>query len=124
MTLYTEDQALDAICWSADGFSPSELLATLDRMPKLRLVKIDRLFIDTHGPGIFGILRDDFPRLSVFFDAKYAEIPTKLAQLAKVGCGTTSDSDQGGRHSSIPGLPVPLCSQKRAQNNRHYQVSM
>lgn len=87
MTQYTEDQALDAICWSADVTDVETLVGHLRRMPRLRRIKIDRLFVDTHGPGIFALLRDDFPYLSVFFDAKYAEIPPKLAQLAKVGCG-------------------------------------
>ncbi len=86
MTTFTEEQALDAICWSADVDGLDVLMDTIDAMPRLRKIKIDRLFVDTYGPEVFQLLVENYPELLVFFDAKYAEIPTKLAELAKIGC--------------------------------------
>ena len=86
MTTFTEEQALDAFCWSADVDGLDVLMDTIDAMPRLRKIKIDRLFVDTYGPEVFQLLVENYPELLVFFDAKYAEIPTKLAELAKIGC--------------------------------------
>ncbi|TXG77890.1 hypothetical protein E6P97_00715 [Patescibacteria group bacterium] len=78
----TEAEAYESICWSADVDSPEKLLATVDRMPKLRVIKIDRQFVDDHGWEIFDELRDR--DLKVFDDAKIIEIPVKLAGVAAV----------------------------------------
>jgi orotidine-5'-phosphate decarboxylase len=80
----TKDDVHDRICWSADVPSSEILLEQVGRMPKLRRVKVDRLFIDRDGFGIVHSLRDR--GLAVFDDAKISEIPTKLAGIAEVHC--------------------------------------
>lgn len=84
MTTFTEEQAYDSICWSADVATYDELVQLLDKMPKLRYVKIDRLFVDNHGPYVFFGLAERGIR--VFYDAKYIEIPSKLEALADAAC--------------------------------------
>ena len=80
------DQKLhELIIWSADMPSVEELLAMLDKMPKLKCVKIDRLFVEHHGAGIIRRLTED-RGIKVFYDAKYVEIPSKLEELAQRGC--------------------------------------
>ena len=80
------DQTLyEKVVWSADMPSIEELLVMLDKMPRLQCVKIDRLFVETHGAGIIAQLSEE-RGIKVFYDAKYIEIPSKLEGLAKRGC--------------------------------------
>lgn len=78
----TEAEAYEKICWSADVADLDTLLGHLDRMPKLRRIKIDRLFIENNGFDVFDALKTH-ATLDVFYDAKYVEIPPKLAGLAE-----------------------------------------
>ncbi len=78
----TAEEAIRRIIWSADVADVETLTKFLDRMPDLRNVKIDRMFVERNGLAVFGILRDR--GLNVFDDAKIVEIPTKTAGIAKV----------------------------------------
>lgn len=78
----TEEEALETICWSADVDTEDELNATLDTIPQLRIVKIDRLGVALMGHGV--IERTQARGFQVFDDAKLIEIPTKLERLALV----------------------------------------
>lgn len=73
--------ALDRIIWSADVPDEATLFAHLDRMPDLRLVKIDRLFATEAGLGIVDRLGER--GLRVFDDAKIIEIPSKTVGVAR-----------------------------------------
>jgi len=72
--------------WSADVDGPKPVV---DRVERVRQrtgrrikVKIDRLFQGTHGYEVYDMLRDlDY---DVFNDAKLAEIPSKLEELARL----------------------------------------
>jgi orotidine-5'-phosphate decarboxylase len=83
--MITEQAAYDSIVWSADVADSDTMLYILEQAPKLKHVKVDRLFVERHGPGIF----DNLAELDIkaFYDAKYIEIPEKLEALAKAGCG-------------------------------------
>lgn len=70
------------VIWSADVETPADVLKTLDRVPELEMVKIDRPFVDEHGFGIFRELRER--RKKVFDDGKIIEIPSKIVKDAKV----------------------------------------
>ncbi len=72
---------LDRIIWSADVVDEAALMAALDLMPNLRIVKIDRLFVTDIGLGVIDRLNDR--GIKVFDDAKLIEIPTKLVGLAE-----------------------------------------
>lgn len=74
--------ASDVVIWSADVDTPEQVLATLDRVPELRKVKIDRAFVDANGPGIIATLNKR--GILVFADAKIIEIPSKIEKLAKI----------------------------------------
>lgn len=74
-------EVLDRIIWSADVSNETTLIATLKRMPDLRIVKIDRLFAEMAGLGVIDELNDC--GLKVFDDAKLVEIPSKLEALAR-----------------------------------------
>lgn len=78
----TEAEALETICWSADVDTEKELNVTLDMIPQLRYVKIDRLGVALMGHDV--IDRTQARGFYVFDDAKLIEIPTKLARLAQV----------------------------------------
>ena len=71
---------LDRIIWSADVPDEEALMAHLDRMPDLRLVKVDRLLAIEAGLGIVDRLNDR--GLRVFDDAKIIEIPSKVVGIA------------------------------------------
>jgi orotidine-5'-phosphate decarboxylase len=83
--LLTEQEIYDRIIWSADVADPDTMLDILEQVPKLRHVKVDRLFVEQHGPAIFDHLAEG--GVKAFYDAKYIEIPDKLEKLANVGCG-------------------------------------
>jgi orotidine-5'-phosphate decarboxylase len=57
------------------------LMGHLDRMPELRVVKIDRLFVTDTGLGVIERLNER--GLLVFDDAKIIEIPSKTEGIAK-----------------------------------------
>jgi orotidine-5'-phosphate decarboxylase len=71
---------LDRIIWSADVPNEEALMAHLDRMPDLRLVKVDRLLATEAGLDIVDRLNDR--GLRVFDDAKIIEIPSKVVGIA------------------------------------------
>lgn len=71
----------DRIIWSADVANEEVLMATLDRMPKLQIVKIDRLFVTDIGLGVIEQLNER--GVKVFDDAKIIEIPSKAVGIAK-----------------------------------------
>lgn len=76
----TTTESLEKIIWSADVSDEETLMATLDRMPQLRIVKIDRLFVTDIGLGVIDRLNDR--GLLVFDDAKIIEIPSKIVGIA------------------------------------------
>ena len=80
----TTTDPYDLICWSADEPDLPTLLSHVDEMPRLRLIKIDRAFVDEHGWDVFDALRER--DLRVFFDTKSIEIPVKLEKLAQIHC--------------------------------------
>ncbi len=86
MTTMTREQALEAIIWSADGLTPSELYAVLDLMPDLRRVKLDRLFVRKYGDEPIVHLTER--GYDVFNDAKLTEVTSKLIELAEVELAT------------------------------------
>jgi len=71
----------ERVIWSADVQGVGEVMANVERMSRLKVVKIDRLFTERNGKGILDILRD--AALNVFYDAKFIEIPSKLEELAR-----------------------------------------
>jgi orotidine-5'-phosphate decarboxylase len=71
---------LDRIIWSADVPDEVALMAHLDQMPELRIVKVDRLMATEAGLGIVDRLNDRGVR--VFDDAKIIEIPSKVVGIA------------------------------------------
>jgi orotidine-5'-phosphate decarboxylase len=73
--------ALERIIWSADVPDEVVLMRHLDRLPDLRLIKIDRLFATMMGLGIVDRLAER--GLRVFDDAKIIEIPSKAAAIAR-----------------------------------------
>src|SRR5687767_6841802 len=66
--------------WSADVPDVETLLGLVDSMPKLKVIKIDRLFVRRHGDVVFPALAER--DIKVFNDAKLVEIPSKLEELA------------------------------------------
>lgn len=78
----TEEEALETICWSADVESVTDLYDTLEQVPRLRKIKLDRLAIAKFGHGV--ITEVSQRGKDVFDDAKLVEIPTKLEALARV----------------------------------------
>jgi orotidine-5'-phosphate decarboxylase len=75
---------VERIIWSADVPDEETLMGQLDRMPELRVVKIDRLFVTDIGLGVIDRLRER--GLMIFDDAKIVEIPTKLEAIAEKHC--------------------------------------
>lgn len=71
----------DQIIWSADVPSEETLMACLDTMPELKIIKIDRLFVTDNGLSIVDRLGER--GIKVFDDAKIAEIPSKAEAIAK-----------------------------------------
>lgn len=71
---------LDRIIWSADVADEEALVGHLDRMPELRLIKIDRLFLTGIDLWVLSRLRE--LGLKVFVDAKIIEIPSKVIGIA------------------------------------------
>lgn len=71
---------IERIVWSADLPDEEALMGHLDRMPDLRVVKIDRLFVTEVGLGVIDRLSER--GLQVFDDAKIVEIPSKVVGIA------------------------------------------
>lgn len=84
MAYPTEEDIYKRICWSADVPDLATLLVCLNEAPKLKRVKIDRLFVAKSGYSVFQSLESR--GVDVFYDAKLIEIPSKLAALAEVEC--------------------------------------
>ena len=113
-TALTEEQAYDAIIWSADVSDLAALRSYLGTMPRLRWVKIDRLFVDTHGWDVFDVLAER--GVQVFDDGKCVEIPSKLEGLARTHCqrahptmsncmaGNVSTGSMSGDAETLDGL--------------------
>ncbi len=80
----TEEAVANAIIWSADVDTTETLLAQVEKMPRLSIVKIDRLFVAKNGYDIFDALRERDKH--VFYDAKIVEIPSKSEALAIAEC--------------------------------------
>lgn len=74
-------EPLDRIIWSADVENPEKLQAELEAMPDLRLVKLDRLFLEGRDLAIIARVQQDMG-FRVFDDSKMIEIPTKLRAVA------------------------------------------
>ncbi|MDB5183629.1 MAG: orotidine 5-phosphate decarboxylase [Candidatus Saccharibacteria bacterium] len=104
----------ERIIWSADVDDVATLTDWVDQIPKLRLIKIDRAFVDRNGWDVFDILRER--GVYVFDDAKITEIPTKLELVAKIhvdkarpwmlNCmaGSLSTLETGAGHRELDGL--------------------
>lgn len=73
--------AASKLIWSADVPDVAAVEAKLDELSGLRVVKIDRLFVDTNGWDVFDMLRGR--DIKAFDDAKAIEIPSKLEGIAK-----------------------------------------
>jgi orotidine-5'-phosphate decarboxylase len=71
----------ERIIWSADVADGPTLMAYLEQMPKLRIIKIDRLFVTDAGLGVIDYLTGR--GLLVFDDAKIIEIPSKAVGIAQ-----------------------------------------
>ncbi|HUC88371.1 MAG TPA: orotidine 5'-phosphate decarboxylase / HUMPS family protein [Candidatus Binatia bacterium] len=80
----TADQAYASLIWSADVAHDDAMLAVIDRSPRLRHVKVDRLYVANNGYSIFPKLAGQ--GCNVFYDAKIIEVPSKLEDLAIVEC--------------------------------------
>jgi len=74
--------AMSRIIWSADAKDEKELTGFLDKMPELRIVKIDRAFVTMFGLGVMDRIRDR--GLQIFDDAKIVEIPSKVVLIAEM----------------------------------------
>lgn len=72
---------VERIIWSADVSDEETLMGHLDRMPDLKVVKIDRLFVTDVGLGVIDRLNER--GIQVFDDAKIIEIPSKTVGIAK-----------------------------------------
>jgi orotidine-5'-phosphate decarboxylase len=73
--------AADRIIWSADVPTMKALGRGIHAMNGLKVVKIDRLFMERRNPSIIKRIQEDHG-VHVFDDAKMVEIPTKLEELA------------------------------------------
>lgn len=72
---------LDRIIWSADVADETALMAALDQMPDLRIVKVDALFFEDRDLSTIDRLNERGIR--VFDDRKAVEIPSKLEGIAR-----------------------------------------
>lgn len=71
---------LERIIWSADVADEVTLMAALDLMPSLRIVKMDALFFEDRDLSTIDRLNERGIR--VFDDRKAVEIPSKLEAIA------------------------------------------
>lgn len=78
--MQTNIEPIGRIIWSADVADEVTLMGHLDRMPELRIVKIDRLFLT--GIDLWLITRLREKGFCVFVDAKIIEIPSKVVAIA------------------------------------------
>lgn len=77
--MYTDPR--EQIIWSADVADEAALMAALDLMPELQIIKIDRLFLE--GRSLDIIQRLQMLGYQVFDDAKIWEIPSKSLGIAE-----------------------------------------
>ncbi|PJE65647.1 hypothetical protein COU91_00490 [Candidatus Saccharibacteria bacterium CG10_big_fil_rev_8_21_14_0_10_47_8] len=71
----------DCIIWSADVPDEDALRSYLKEMPLLRVIKIDRAFVENNGLQVVDWLSHS--GLRVFDDAKIVEIPSKVVEIAR-----------------------------------------
>ncbi len=71
----------EVIIWSADVPDEETMMGCLDRLPHLKAIKVDRLFLTGTDHSVIDRLNDR--GLLVFDDAKIIEIPSKLAAIAE-----------------------------------------
>jgi orotidine-5'-phosphate decarboxylase len=105
----------ERIIWSADVADERQLFAAIDELPDLKIIKIDRLFLEGRDLSVIRNLKNN-RGLQVFDDAKIVEIPSKLEAVAKkhltykpwmLNCmaGSLSSCDVGGTNrDEIDGL--------------------
>lgn len=72
---------LERIIWSADVKDEAALMVTLDSMPELQIVKIDRMLLEVAGFGLIDRLNER--GIKTFDDAKIIEIPSKIEGIVK-----------------------------------------
>ncbi len=81
MTTPCHETVNDKLIWSADVPDETALMRYLDMMPQLRVIKLDRLFLE--GTDLTTVDRVQDLGLLVFDDAKIYEIPSKSEGIAK-----------------------------------------
>jgi orotidine-5'-phosphate decarboxylase len=69
------------IIWSSDVPNEEALMEHLDRMPMLRIVKVDRLFLAGKDYSVLRRLKNR--GLEVFVDGKIIEVPSKVVAIAQ-----------------------------------------
>lgn len=77
----SELEPRERLVWSADVPDLQALLDRIGAKPDLQVIKIDRLFVETHGLDVIGSLQQ--LGIQVFYDAKLVEIPSKIEALTK-----------------------------------------
>lgn len=97
----TREEALGHICLSADYPDKPTLMSNLKRLPSGMWVKIDQLMTKRDGPEVVREVVD--MGFNVFSDEKVTEVPSKLAEIAKVcaSWGPTMLNCMAGSLSSL-----------------------
>jgi orotidine-5'-phosphate decarboxylase len=72
----------DRVIWSADVEDDVALASYVSRMPRLRVVKLDRNFLTGRRLDVIGWVADELGK-QVFVDAKIVEIASKVVEIAK-----------------------------------------
>lgn len=78
----TREEVLPRLCLSADYPDSPTILANAKRLPSGMWIKVDQLTTKRDGPGVIRQLADE--GYQVFSDEKITEVPSKLAEIAKV----------------------------------------
>lgn len=78
----TRDEALKVVCLSADYPDKPTLMRNLKLLPNGMWVKIDQLMTKREGSDVVREVAD--MGFNVFSDEKVTEVPSKLAEIAKV----------------------------------------
>lgn len=81
----TREEVLPRLCLSADYPDSTTILANAKRLPSGMWIKVDQLTTKRDGPGVIRQLADE--GYQVFSDEKVSEVPSKLAEIAKVCVG-------------------------------------
>lgn len=80
--------APDCVIWSADVPGDTAVLEFVARVPGLKKVKLDRVYVERFGWALFTKLPE--LGIQVFDDGKPSEVPTKLEHLARNHTGLVS----------------------------------